>query len=99
MHQAGSDSMFTVQVFFSIFNKLEMEADKKELLSVFEQFNQEVYGYTNEQAHRFQQYTTTSTQNTANYYTDSSNKVVGLQMESNSFDPHNMQYQEYDLDH
>lgn len=46
--------MFTTQVFFAMFNKLETEADRKEFKLVYEQFNHEVYGYTNEQAHRFQ---------------------------------------------
>ena len=45
--------MFTTQVFFAMFNKLETEADRKEFKLVYEQFNHEVYGYTNEQAHRF----------------------------------------------
>ena len=48
MHQAGSDSMFTTQVFFAMFNKMETEADRREYKSVEETFNHEVYGYTNE---------------------------------------------------
>jgi len=36
MHQAGSDSMFTTQVFFAMFNKCETEADRKELKYVYD---------------------------------------------------------------
>lgn len=53
MHQAGSDSMFTTQVFFAMFNNLENETDKRELKTCMDQFNHEIYGLTNEQAHRF----------------------------------------------
>lgn len=54
MHQAGSDSMFTTQVFFAMFNKLESESDRKDFKHTCDIFNHEIYGYTNEQAHRFQ---------------------------------------------
>jgi CCR4-NOT transcription complex subunit 7/8 len=53
MHQAGSDAMLTLQIFFAIFNNLETEQDRREFKIICDQFNQEIYGYTNEQAHRF----------------------------------------------
>jgi hypothetical protein len=73
MHQAGSDSMFTIQVFFAIFNNLEGEQDRKECKIICDQFNNEIYGYTNEQAHRFQSYDNA--------------RESGLQMDAAIFDP------------
>lgn len=47
-HQAGSDSLVTLQVFFSIFNEIANEKERREIL---EQYNQDVYGYMNHQAY------------------------------------------------
>lgn len=65
--------MFTTQVFFAIFNYLESENDRKEWKIICDEFNNEIYGYTNEQAHRFQSYDNA--------------RESGLQMDAAIFDP------------
>jgi len=50
-HQAGSDSLVTLQVFFSIYNDIASEKERRDIL---EQFNQDVYGYSNHQAYTTQ---------------------------------------------
>jgi len=40
--------MLTIQIFFAIFNRLESESDRRELKIISDQFNLEIYGYTNE---------------------------------------------------
>ena len=52
-HQAGSDSLVTGQVFFAIFNNMATEQDVKELQSVHEAYNLDIYGYSNDQAYGF----------------------------------------------
>ncbi len=36
-----------------MFNNLENEKDKREFKTICDEFNHEIYGYTNDQAHRF----------------------------------------------
>lgn len=50
MHQAGSDSLVTLQVFFAIFNKFESEKDRKDYINILSSFNLDVYGFSNDQA-------------------------------------------------
>ena len=38
-HQAGSDSLVTLQVLFRLFNNFENESDRKNYMEVFEQYN------------------------------------------------------------
>jgi CCR4-NOT transcription complex subunit 7/8 len=52
MHQAGSDSMLTVQTFFAMFNFMAKEKDKAEYREILEEFNHDVYGFNNDQAYR-----------------------------------------------
>lgn len=52
MHQAGSDSMLTVQTFFAMFNYMQKEKDKAEYREIFDEFNHDVYGFNNDQAYR-----------------------------------------------
>lgn len=52
MHQAGSDSMLTVQTFFAMFNFMAKDKDKAEYREILEEFNHEVYGFNNDQAYR-----------------------------------------------
>ena len=49
-HQAGSDSLVTLQVLFRLFNNFENESDRKNYMEVFEQYNQDLYGFSNDQA-------------------------------------------------
>jgi CCR4-NOT transcription complex subunit 7/8 len=52
MHQAGSDSMLTIQTFFAMFNCMLKEKDRQEYKEIFDEFNQDVYGFSNDQAYR-----------------------------------------------
>ena len=52
MHQAGSDSMLTVQTFFAMFNFMAKDKDKTEYREILEEFNHDVYGFSNDQAYR-----------------------------------------------
>lgn len=52
MHQAGSDSMLTIQTFFKMFNNLQTTRDKNDYKECYEIYNQDVYGYSNDQAFR-----------------------------------------------
>ena len=51
MHQAGSDSLVTLRVFFALFNNLESEKDKKEYGNMLKMYNCDIYGFQNEQAY------------------------------------------------
>lgn len=48
MHQAGSDSMLTIQTFFRMFNNFESSRDKVDYRSIYDVYNQDVYGYAND---------------------------------------------------
>jgi hypothetical protein len=48
MHQAGSDSLLTYQVFFKL---LEFQTPIEEALKTFMSHNHEIYGYDNSHAH------------------------------------------------
>ena len=45
MHQAGSDSLVTLRVFFALFNNLETEKDKKEYDNMLKMYNCDIYGF------------------------------------------------------
>lgn len=47
-HQAGSDSLVTLQVLFRLFNSFETEADVKNYEEVKDQYNQDLYGFSND---------------------------------------------------
>lgn len=44
--------MLTIQTFFAMFNAMEKERDKQEYTQIFEVYNQDVYGFSNDQAFR-----------------------------------------------
>lgn len=50
MHQGGSDSLVTVQVFFKLFSNCASAKEKEHLRSIMIEYNQNIYGYANDQA-------------------------------------------------
>ena len=47
-HQAGSDSLVTLQVLFRLFNNFETDSDLKTYEEFVDQYNQELYGFSND---------------------------------------------------
>ena len=47
-HQAGSDALVTLQGLFRLFNNLDTDSDRKNYLEVFDQYNQDLYGFSND---------------------------------------------------
>lgn len=52
-HQAGSDSLVTLEVFFGLFHNFETEADRTEYQSYFDSYNLDIFGFSNDQSYQY----------------------------------------------
>lgn len=71
MHQAGSDSLVTVQVFFQILEE-SREESKQLLNTVLNDYNLDIYGFSNDQA-----FPTISGRAPVNYNSSAMNNMGG----------------------